>query len=266
MRPFHTHSGIVAHDDVIGSCGRVDGRRHHGAAFRGAAPDPGRGRPEDAPRCPGHLSQGPRRHPAGRRHRAGHAGARGGRGVGGAVDGAVARRGGGGRVRGPRRLRGRGRANVAAWMGDGASYRVEERDVYEGIEERGLDRVVLDLPEPWRALGPDHRGPAPGRDPAVLSAVDHPGRHAARRHGRHGPSRMAETSEVLRRTWHVEERSVRPDHRMVAHTGFLTTARLLVAAGRPPVGRTHGIMSRNRQGPDGAVTARRPARGFSPAR
>ncbi len=39
---------------------------------------------------------------------------------------------------------------------------------------------------------------------------------------------MAETSEVLRRTWHVEERSVRPDHRMVGHTGFLTTARLLV--------------------------------------
>ena len=39
---------------------------------------------------------------------------------------------------------------------------------------------------------------------------------------------MAETSELLRRTWHVEERSVRPDHRMVAHTGFLTTARLLV--------------------------------------
>jgi tRNA (adenine57-N1/adenine58-N1)-methyltransferase catalytic subunit len=40
---------------------------------------------------------------------------------------------------------------------------------------------------------------------------------------------MAETFEVLRRTWHVEERSVRPDHRMVAHTGFITTARLLVA-------------------------------------
>ena len=48
------------------------------------------------------------------------------------------------------------------------------------------------------------------------------------------PFGMAETSEVLRRTWHVEERSVRPDHRMVAHTGFITTARLLVAAGTRP--------------------------------
>ncbi len=38
---------------------------------------------------------------------------------------------------------------------------------------------------------------------------------------------LAETVEILRRTWHIEARSVRPDHRMVAHTGFLTSARLL---------------------------------------
>jgi tRNA (adenine57-N1/adenine58-N1)-methyltransferase len=34
-----------------------------------------------------------------------------------------------------------------------------------------------------------------------------------------------ETFEVLHRSWHVTERSVRPDHRMVAHTGFVTVAR-----------------------------------------
>jgi tRNA (adenine57-N1/adenine58-N1)-methyltransferase len=39
---------------------------------------------------------------------------------------------------------------------------------------------------------------------------------------------MASTLEVLHRTWHIEDRAVRPDHRMVGHTGFLTTARLLV--------------------------------------
>ena len=37
----------------------------------------------------------------------------------------------------------------------------------------------------------------------------------------------ARTLEVLHRGWHVEGLAVRPDHRMVAHTGFLTTARLL---------------------------------------
>jgi tRNA (adenine57-N1/adenine58-N1)-methyltransferase len=35
---------------------------------------------------------------------------------------------------------------------------------------------------------------------------------------------IIETTETLLRTWHVTERSVRPNHRMVAHSGFLTTA------------------------------------------
>ena len=38
---------------------------------------------------------------------------------------------------------------------------------------------------------------------------------------------MAETLEVMHRSWHIEGQSIRPDHRMVAHTGFLTHARLL---------------------------------------
>jgi tRNA (adenine57-N1/adenine58-N1)-methyltransferase len=42
------------------------------------------------------------------------------------------------------------------------------------------------------------------------------------------PFGLAQTIEVLQRSWHVAGQSVRPDHRMVAHTGFLTSARLLV--------------------------------------
>jgi tRNA (adenine57-N1/adenine58-N1)-methyltransferase len=45
---------------------------------------------------------------------------------------------------------------------------------------------------------------------------------------------LAQTLEVLQRSWHVEGQSVRPDHRMVAHTGFLTAARR-AAEDRPPV-------------------------------
>lgn len=40
-----------------------------------------------------------------------------------------------------------------------------------------------------------------------------------------------ETFEVLLRKWHVAPRSVRPDHRMIAHTGFVTVARKTEAAG-----------------------------------
>jgi tRNA (adenine57-N1/adenine58-N1)-methyltransferase len=41
---------------------------------------------------------------------------------------------------------------------------------------------------------------------------------------------MIDTLEVLQRGWHIDGQSVRPDHRMVAHTGFLTHARLLEPA------------------------------------
>jgi tRNA (adenine57-N1/adenine58-N1)-methyltransferase len=36
---------------------------------------------------------------------------------------------------------------------------------------------------------------------------------------------QVETFELMLRSWYVTERSVRPDHRMVGHTGFITVAR-----------------------------------------
>jgi tRNA (adenine57-N1/adenine58-N1)-methyltransferase len=44
---------------------------------------------------------------------------------------------------------------------------------------------------------------------------------------RAGGFTLVTTQEVLMRTWHVEGQSVRPDHRMVAHTGFTVTGRKL---------------------------------------
>jgi tRNA (adenine57-N1/adenine58-N1)-methyltransferase len=116
--------------------------------------------------------------------------------------------------------------NVVAMVGDDADYRVELRDVYEGIEGRGLDRVVLDLPEPWRVV--PHAEEALRSGGLICAYLPTINQTAQFRHAldesRFG---MAGTLEVLHRTWHIEDRSVRPDHRMVGHTGFLTTARLL---------------------------------------
>jgi tRNA (adenine57-N1/adenine58-N1)-methyltransferase catalytic subunit len=120
----------------------------------------------------------------------------------------------------------RARANVADLLGEGAPYRVDVRDIYEGIEERGLDRIVLDLPEPWRVVGHAETALRSGGILcSYLPTINQTSqlRHALER-SRFG---MAVTLEVLHRTWHIEARSVRPDHRMVGHTGFLTTARLL---------------------------------------
>ena len=118
--------------------------------------------------------------------------------------------------------------NVATFLGEVAleNYRVEVRDVYEGIEETDLDRVVLDLPEPWRAA--KHAASAMHRGGLLVAYTPQITQATQLRHelGAHGFG-MAETIEVLNRSWHIERQSVRPDHRMVAHTGFLTSARLL---------------------------------------
>ncbi len=120
----------------------------------------------------------------------------------------------------------RARANVGAFLGQEADYRVESKDVTEGIDEEDLDRVVLDMPEPWRVVAHAARALRPGG--IVLAYLPTINQTAElRRALDDGPFALAATSEVLHRTWHIEARSVRPDHRMVAHTGFLTWARRL---------------------------------------
>jgi tRNA (adenine57-N1/adenine58-N1)-methyltransferase len=116
------------------------------------------------------------------------------------------------------------RANVASFLGDSCPYRVEIRDVYEGIDETGLDRILLDLPEPWRVVKHALAALRPGG--IFVSYLPGIGQTAQLREALDAASFMlAETVEVLLRTWHIEGQSVRPDHRMVAHTGFLTAAR-----------------------------------------
>jgi tRNA (adenine57-N1/adenine58-N1)-methyltransferase len=122
----------------------------------------------------------------------------------------------------------RARANVEAFLGRDAldRYNVEERDTYQGIDGDGFDRVVLDLPEPWQVVKHAEEALRPGGillayTPSILQVSQLRDALAASRF------RLPETVEVLNRTWHVEGQAVRPDHRMVAHTGFLTHARLL---------------------------------------
>ena len=122
----------------------------------------------------------------------------------------------------------RAQHNVEAFLGTEAEgrYRVEVRDSYEGIDVGDLDRIVLDLPEPWQVVGHAENALHPGGiivayTPSILQARRFREALSASAFG------LEETLEVLNRSWHIEGQSVRPDHRMVAHTGFLTHARLL---------------------------------------
>jgi tRNA (adenine57-N1/adenine58-N1)-methyltransferase len=119
-------------------------------------------------------------------------------------------------------------ANVTAFLGEAAlkRYHVEVRDVYEGITEKSLDRVLLDLPEPWRVA--KHAAGAMRPGGIIVSYLPTVGQVMTLREALADAGfGMAETVEVLLRPWHVDGQSVRPEHRMVGHTGFLTAARLM---------------------------------------
>jgi tRNA (adenine57-N1/adenine58-N1)-methyltransferase catalytic subunit len=121
-------------------------------------------------------------------------------------------------------------ANVTSWFEaiGGVPENLELRvgDVFEDVAGETFDRMVLDMPEPWRAVGSTTDALTAGgiiccylpTIPQVQQTVD------ALRSSGFG---MVETLEGLVRTWKIEGQSVRPDHRMVAHTGFLITARKL---------------------------------------
>lgn len=103
------------------------------------------------------------------------------------------------------------------------------KNAYEGIDllddKVPFDRVVLDLPEPWQVVPHAIEALRSGgiflsfvpTVPQVMQTVE-----ALERTALFG---MIETFETLLRTWSVRGRSVRPDHRMVAHSGFITVAR-----------------------------------------
>ena len=114
--------------------------------------------------------------------------------------------------------------NIERVTPDTANLEVKIGDIYQGIDERGVDRVVLDVPEPWQAVPGIGDSLAMGGIllsfvPTILQvqrlvlALEDDGRF-----------QLIESLETMLRTWHVTERSVRPDHRMIAHSGFLTTA------------------------------------------
>jgi tRNA (adenine57-N1/adenine58-N1)-methyltransferase len=117
-------------------------------------------------------------------------------------------------------------------------YDVQLRNAYDGIDETAFDRVVLDLPEPWQVIPHAAEAMRTGGvfvayTPSVMQVSKV--RETLKMNG----FGMAETTEFLQRGWHVEGQAVRPDHRMVGHTGFLTSARLL--EGTPPPSRSERV-------------------------
>jgi tRNA (adenine57-N1/adenine58-N1)-methyltransferase len=227
---FHTHAGVVAHDDMIGDC---EGRTITGSTgrsflvLRPTLSDVVLKMPRGAqviyPKDLGAILIAADIGPGQRVLEAG---------VGsGALSMTVLRAGAsviGYELR--EDFADRARANVAAALGSDAPYQIEIRDVTHGIDERELDRVLLDMPEPHKVVAAAGAALRPGG--ILLAYLPTINQTALLRQAlaeSAAPFGLAETQEIMRRTWHVEARSVRPDHRMVGHTGFLTTARRIDA-------------------------------------
>jgi tRNA (adenine57-N1/adenine58-N1)-methyltransferase len=120
-------------------------------------------------------------------------------------------------------------ANIHMRLGEVTNLTVRLSPVEDGLgDEEPVDRVVFDLPEPWKLTTPVARALRPGGIllcyvPTIIQSHQiaetlHRDRHWA----------LVETFETLFRPWNIEGTSVRPFHRMVAHTGFITVARRVV--------------------------------------
>jgi tRNA (adenine57-N1/adenine58-N1)-methyltransferase len=117
------------------------------------------------------------------------------------------------------------RGNTQRFLGETPHWTIKVANALEGIDEREVDRMTIDIAEPWHLLPIAAQSLRPGGVllgyvPTVLqvkSLVD--GLRA------HGAFAAVQTFETGLRFWHVKGMSVRPEHRMVAHTGFIVTAR-----------------------------------------
>jgi tRNA (adenine57-N1/adenine58-N1)-methyltransferase len=119
------------------------------------------------------------------------------------------------------------RRNVAAFFGEAPSWTLKLRDLYEGFDETGVDRMFLDLPEPGRALEVAARALRPGGVlisyvPTAIQLKETV--EALQANPGFG---QIESFETLLRNWQVKGLSVRPVFRMVAHSAFIIVARRL---------------------------------------
>ena len=121
----------------------------------------------------------------------------------------------------------RARRNVADFFGPAPHWELNLRDLYEGFDETGVDRLFLDLPEPARALELVARALRPGGVfvayvPTALQLKETV--EALQQRADFGE---IESFETMLRNWHVKGMSVRPVHRMVAHSAFIIVSRRL---------------------------------------
>ncbi|WP_374010530.1 tRNA (adenine-N1)-methyltransferase [Leifsonia sp. LS-T14] len=124
------------------------------------------------------------------------------------------------------------RANGATFLGtDPANWTLTVGDLQDAlpaaVEPGSVDRVVLDMLAPWETLDVVTEALKPGGVVICYVATVTQLSRVAEAIRASGNFTHPQSNETMVRGWHVEGLAVRPDHRMIAHTGFLITARRL---------------------------------------
>lgn len=124
------------------------------------------------------------------------------------------------------------RGNVATFHGeDPANWSITLGDLAEALPEQApaasVDRVVLDMLAPWECVDAVSTALKPGGVLLCYVATVTQLSRVAEAIRDTGWYTEPQAGETMVRGWHVQGLAVRPDHRMIAHTGFLLTARRL---------------------------------------
>ena len=124
------------------------------------------------------------------------------------------------------------KGNVATFLGATPdNWTVTVGDLQEAmpatLEAGSVDRIVLDMLAPWECIDECATALTPGGVLICYLATVTQLSRVAEAIRASGQFTDPEPSETMVRTWHVEGLAVRPDHRMIGHTGFLMTARRL---------------------------------------
>ncbi|MGF2948087.1 tRNA (adenine-N1)-methyltransferase [Microbacterium alcoholitolerans] len=131
------------------------------------------------------------------------------------------------------------KANVETFFGETPNtWNVVVGDLADELpaqfEAGSVDRVVLDMLAPWECMDVVADALTPGGVVICYIATATQLSRVAEYIRGTGLFTEPDASETMVRGWHVEGLAVRPDHRMVAHTGFLLTARRLAPGAVPP--------------------------------
>jgi len=133
------------------------------------------------------------------------------------------------------------RGNVEEWFGGPhPAWRVTVGDVEDVLNAEppgSVDRVVLDMLAPWENVVAAGDALVPGGVLCCYVATTTQLSRLAEDVRADGRWTEPRAWESMVRTWHLEGLAVRPDHRMVGHTGFLLTARRLADGVETPLRR-----------------------------